>query len=77
VLSFWKLLLLVLVIAGAWAGITIYRRNQRRRELNEARGRQPPPNVGHIKTVACRVCGTYIPERGAARCERADCPVVG
>lgn len=73
--SFWKLLLLALVIGGVWAGITIYKRNQRQREINEARAKPPPPNVGHIKTVACRVCGTYIPERGAQRCERADCPV--
>ena len=76
-ISFWKLLLLVLVIGGVWAGVTIYKRNQRQREISEARARQPQPNLGHIKTVACRVCGTYIPERGASRCERADCPVVG
>jgi hypothetical protein len=75
VLSFWKILLLVLVIAGVWTAVTIYKRHQRQRELAEARARQPQPNLGHIKTVACRVCGTYIPERGAARCERADCPV--
>ena len=74
-ISFWKILLLVLVIAGVWAAVTVYKRNQRQRELAEGRAQQPP--VGHIKTVACRVCGTYIPERGAARCERADCPVVG
>jgi hypothetical protein len=77
VLSFWKLLLLVLVIAGIWTAVAIYKRSQRQRELAEARAKQPPPNLGHIKTIACRVCGTYIPERGAARCERADCPVVG
>mgnify|MGYP001290197334 CR=1 FL=1 len=76
-LSFWKLLLLVLVIGGVWAGVTIYKRQQRQRELAEARAKQAPPNVDHIKTVACRVCGTYIPERGARRCERKDCPVVG
>jgi hypothetical protein len=77
VLSFWKILLLVLVIGGVWAVITIYKRNQRQRELAESRAKQAPPIVGHIKTVACRVCGTYIPERGAQRCERKDCPVVG
>jgi hypothetical protein len=72
-ISFWKLLLLALVIAGVWAGVTIYKRSQRQRELNEARAR-PQPSVDHIRTVACRVCGTYVPERGATRCERADCP---
>lgn len=73
-ISFWKLLLLVLVIAGVWAGVTIYKRSQRQRELAEARARRTQPNLGHIKTVACRVCGIYVPERGAKRCERADCP---
>ena len=74
-ISFWKILLIVLVIGGVWAGITIYKRSQRQRELAEGRAQQPQPNLGHIKTVACRVCGTYVPERGASRCERADCPV--
>ena len=74
-ISFWKILLLVLVIAGIWAAITIYKRHQRQRELAEKAEARVQPNVGHIKTVACRVCGTYVPERGAARCERADCPV--
>jgi hypothetical protein len=74
VISFWKLLLIILVIGGVWAAVTIYKRSQRQRELAEARGRQPAANLGHIKTVACRVCGTYVPERGARRCERADCP---
>ena len=73
-ISFWKLLLIVLVIAGVWAAVTIYKRSQRQRELAEARAPEPKPNLGHIKTVPCRVCGTYVPERGAARCERADCP---
>lgn len=73
-LSFWKLLLLVIVIAGVWAGVTIYKRSQRQRELAEQRARQKPPHLGHIKTVVCRVCGTYVPERGAAACGRGDCP---
>ncbi len=74
-ISFWKILLLVLVIAGVWAGVTIYKRSRRQRELAEARARQPQAPLGHIKTVACRVCGTYVPEHGAARCGRGDCPL--
>jgi hypothetical protein len=73
VLSFWKFLLLALVIGGVWAAVTIYRRNERQRTLAEARRREPQ-NLGHVKTVACRVCGTYVPEPGAKRCERAGCP---
>ena len=73
-ISFSKILLIILVIAGVWAAVTIYKRSQRQRELAEARARQPAANLGHIKTIACRVCGTYVPERGAARCERSDCP---
>jgi hypothetical protein len=71
VLSFWKLLLLVLVIAGVWAGVAIYKRSQRQRELGE----RAKPEVAHVQTVACKVCGTYVPAQGAARCGRADCPL--
>jgi hypothetical protein len=73
VISFWKLLLLVIVIGGVWAGITIYKRSQRQRELAEAR--RAGPKVAHVQTVACRVCGTYVPAQGATPCARADCPV--
>jgi hypothetical protein len=72
VISFWKILLVVLVLAGVWAAVAIYKRNARQRELDEAAAQ---PKVAHVNTVACRVCGTYVPERGASRCGRADCPV--
>jgi hypothetical protein len=74
-LSFWKLLLLVIVIGGIWAGVTIYKRSQRQRELSERAGAKAKPEVGHVQMVACRACGTYVPAQGATRCARADCPV--
>ncbi|MGH7002875.1 MAG: hypothetical protein ACREIP_02895 [Alphaproteobacteria bacterium] len=73
-ISFWKILLLVVVIAGVWAAVSIYRRNQRQQEIKAAGGGERP-KMAHVNTVACRVCGTYVPERGAAKCGRADCPV--
>jgi len=74
VISFWKLLLLALVIGGVFVAVSIYKRSQKKAEV-ESRPRQPPPKVSGIETVACRTCGTYIPTRGATKCERADCPV--
>jgi hypothetical protein len=71
-ISFWKLLLLVIVVAGVWAGVAIYKRSQRRRELDEPAAAKP--KVAHVQTTACRVCGTYVPAQGATRCARADCP---
>lgn len=73
-ISFWKLLLLVLVIGGVFAAVTIYKRSQRKQEI-KARPEAEPPKMAQVNTVACRVCGTYVPERGAAKCARADCPV--
>lgn len=72
--SFWKLLLLVLVIAGAWTALTIYKRHQRQREIDEAAAAKAKPSVAHVQTIACKVCGTYVPAQGATRCARADCP---
>jgi hypothetical protein len=70
-ISFAKLLLLVLVVAAVWAGVTIYKRAERKRELAQT----TPPALDPIKTSVCRVCGTYR-ANGAARCARTDCPVV-
>ncbi len=69
--------MLVLVIGGLWAAVTIYKRSQKQKEAfarKEAEARLKP-GAGYIKTVACTVCGTYIPERGASACARKDCPV--
>ena len=74
-ISFWKLLLLALVIAGVFVAVSIYKRHQRKQEIDAKRGSEKAPRMAHIQTVACRVCGTYVPERGAAKCARADCPV--
>jgi hypothetical protein len=72
-LSFWKILLLALVLIGVFFAISIYKRSQRRRAIGD-RAAPPKSPLGHIRTIACRVCGTYVLERGAARCARADCP---
>jgi hypothetical protein len=73
VISFWKILLLVVVIAGVFFAVSIYKRSQKKAEVDQ-RPRQPPPKVSGIETIACAVCGTYIPSRGATKCERRDCP---
>jgi len=30
--------------------------------------------MGAEDMIACRVCGAYVPARGARSCGRADCP---
>ncbi len=72
-LSFGKILLLLAIGAAAWAGFVVYKRMARQREIAEAAAAKKP--IAAIKTVACKICGTYIPESGAARCARADCPL--
>lgn len=72
-ISIWKLLLLVLVIGGVFAAVAIYKRSQKKAEV-DLRPRQPPPKVSGIETIPCRVCGTYVPAHGATKCGRADCP---
>ena len=69
-LSFAKILLLALIVAAVWVGVTIYKRAERQRAV----AKQRPPALDPIKTSACPVCGIYR-AAGADRCARADCPV--
>lgn len=81
-----KLLVIVAVIAVFWWW---HRRNQiRRREQAELDRNPRAPNTrnaakggakgGAAKPIEdmaqCKVCGAYVPAKGATRCGRADCP---
>ena len=81
--TFPKLLLIAVVIGVFWWW---NRRNQiRARERadldNAARsGRAKPSAKGTaakpIEDMAqCKVCGAYVPAKGASRCGRSDCPL--
>jgi uncharacterized membrane protein YqiK len=83
-----KILLIVAVIGVLWWW---HRRNQikaRERAEFERTGRAPGRTTGKTKSGAkgkpaqpiedmaqCRVCGAYVPAKGATRCGRADCPL--
>lgn len=78
-----KILLIVAVIGVIWWW---HRRNQikarERAELdrNPRAGRTKSGAKGNsakpIEDMAqCRVCGAYVPAKGATRCGRADCPL--
>ncbi len=71
-LSFGKILLLVLLGAAVWLGVIIYKRSMRKRELAENAAAKPH---GALETVKCAICGSYRPIAGGERCGRADCPV--
>jgi hypothetical protein len=71
-LSLGKILLLVIVIGGAWFGYRIWRRYeaiQAAKEQARAQGRQAPP-IG-VEMVKCISCGTYVPKAAAGTC--ANC----
>ena len=72
-----KLLLLVAIIGAVWWW---HRRNQiRAREQAEldrgARGGTKNKPVKPVEDMAqCKVCGAYVPAKGATRCGRDNCP---
>ncbi len=85
--TFPKLLLIAVVIGVFWWW---NRRNQIRareradldREAGGGRGK-PASKAGTAKNAAakpiedmaqCKVCGAYVPAKGASRCGRSDCP---
>jgi len=69
--AFPKLIVLVLVIAGAWVG---YRwLNGLTRELPPRRAASPRAAINAEDLVACAVCGSYV-AAGAPGCGRPDCP---
>lgn len=74
--SFWKLVLLVAVIAFAWFGWRWYQRwelEQRTGESKRAGGGESP-RLAAEEMVACRICGTYVAPRSARACGRPECP---
>lgn len=73
-----KILLLVLIIGAVWWW---YRRNQikareraeleRTQRTGSAKGKPVKP----VEDMAqCKVCGAYVPAKGATRCGRDNCP---
>jgi hypothetical protein len=75
--SFWKLLLLVAVIAVAWFGWRWYQRWELEQRTGEAGRRargQESPRLAAEEMVACRVCGTYVAPKSARACARPACP---
>lgn len=70
-LSFPKLVVLILVFAAVWIG---YRwLNGPARELPRRRSAAPRRALPAEDLVACAVCGAYA-AAGAPGCGRADCP---
>ena len=69
--AFPKLIILVLIIVGAWVG---YRwLNGLTRELGHRRAASPRQAINAEDLVACGVCGAYV-AAAAAGCGRPDCP---
>ena len=75
--AFPKILILVLVVGVVWWW---HRRNQikarEQAELDRAArtGTKNQPAKPVEDMAPCRVCGAYVPAKGASRCGRDNCP---
>ena len=83
--SFYKLLVLVAVIAAVWYGFKFIGRLQDQRQADaklragvgrrpSARGADDPGTPAAENMVACPVCQAYVTARNTASCGRTDCP---
>jgi hypothetical protein len=72
-----KILLTLVVVVFVWSG---FKYLARMAELRQRRESAPPPpkrqpgDASAETMVECRVCGTWLPARGAKSCGRPDCP---
>jgi uncharacterized protein len=81
--SFWKLVVLVAVVAVVWFGFRFLQNREQVRRAAAAATARPesrqkdrlgPRAVGETEDlVLCRVCGAYV-ARTAVGCGRRDCP---
>jgi hypothetical protein len=78
-----KLVVLVGVVLAVVYGAKLLNRFQELRDGEARRRRGGARMAGHAQgapataieeTVKCRICGAYVPARGAAACGQADCP---
>jgi membrane protein implicated in regulation of membrane protease activity len=75
-ISFWKVVVLVAVIAIVWFGYRWFQRwDQERERLATARTKQGGREVAE-ELIACRVCGAYVPAKGFTPCGKPNCPAL-
>ncbi len=83
--SFYKLLVLVAVIAAVWYGFKFIGRLQDQRQADaklrasagrrsRVRGAEDPEASQAEDMVTCPVCQAYVTARSAENCGRPDCP---
>jgi uncharacterized protein len=86
--SIQKLAVFALIAAAIWLGFRLVGKLDKRRREDERAARParrgglfrrsgPPADAGtaaEVDMVACKVCGDYVPARGAKSCGRPDCP---
>ena len=82
--GFTKLLLLAFIVLAVWQGFRYVQRREALRageEIQRLRREAAEAKAGNGRAVeeleACQVCGIFIPNRGATRCGRRDCPIAG
>ena len=75
-MSLAKILLFVAVVAAIWFGWRWYQRWElaHRGQDGTLQRHKSSRVVAAEEMVPCRICGTYVPARGATACARRDCP---
>jgi len=76
-----RLILLLFLALAAWQGYRVFKwvsalQNQVHRSAHPG-GRRPEPEPDELEAeemIECRICGAFVPVKGAQRCERKDCP---
>lgn len=86
-ISLTKILLTLFIVVAVWYGFKYVQRMQERQmasrdrvkvhrhEATRPREKSAPAEVEDM--IECRVCGAFVPQRGAAACGRVDCPYPG
>ncbi len=79
-ISFWKIVVLVAVVAAVWFGFRWLQRLEGERRRREEGKSAPASRIGRAgrseieELAACRVCGAFVSPSSNA-CGRADCPL--
>jgi hypothetical protein len=73
-ISLTKLLFTVAVIFGVWKGFRFYEAWQKKQVAEDQNDQLKPSQPSVEELAECTICGTYVPTRGAAPCDRPNCP---
>ena len=72
-----RFLYLIAAVALVWYAMRLVQTGAAVRRMNERRAaeRMRSRNIAPAQdTIACRICGVYVPADSPTACDRGDCP---